>query len=641
MTERDRFPAALPARKWKSRLAMLLGGVGIVVISVAIRCYWGAGPASAEPQAAAQTQNDLVPVRSARADAAAAEPAPATAPQKVVAVVNGEDIGRQDLAQECLRHYGQTVLEALTNKYLIALECQRRNIAVTEEEVNAEIKRYAERFALPVDQWLKMLKEERGIGAAQYGSDIIWPMLALRKLAGQQLAASREELEAEFETQFGPAVKARLIVCGDLDKARKVRAEAAANPAEFGNLASKESEEVASASARGLIQPIRKHLGDPQIEQAAFSLRDGEVSAVLPIGNQYVILQRESLIPAREIRFEQVRSRLEEVVKERKQHDVAGKIFREVQKKATVVNVLNDPALSRQHPGVAAQINGSNVTVRELAERCIERYGEQVLEGTINRRLIEQACRKQNVAVSDADLDEEIARVAAASLPLKADGTPDVQGWITMITERQGISAEVYRRDSVWPTVALRKLVGKSLQVSEDDLKKGYEANYGPRVRCRAIVMSDLRAAQKVWNMARQQPAAERFGELAEKYSIEASTRGLRGQAPPIHRHGDRPKLEEAAFRLKPGEVSEVVQLDVDKYVILFCEGHTTPEKVDFAEVRKLIYEDVYEKKLRKAMADYFQRLQDEAVITNYLTAVSQSPKKPSEAKLPRRSRAR
>jgi len=620
---------------------MVLGGVGIVAICVTIRCYWGAEPASAEPQTAARTQSGLVPARTARADVSAADPSAATAAQKVVAVVNGEDIGRQELAQECLRHYGQTVLEALTNKYLIALECQRRNLAVTEEEVNAEIKRYAERFGLPVDQWLKMLKEERGISAAQYGSDIIWPMLALRKLAGQQLSASREELEAEFETQFGPAVKARLIVCGDLEKARKVRAEAAANPAEFGNLASKHSEDVASASARGLIQPIRKHLGDPQIEQVAFRLQDGQVSEVLPIGNQYVILQRESLIPAREIRVEQVQAQLETVVKERKQHELVGKIFQELQKKATVVNVLNDPALSRQHPGVAAQINGNQVTVRELAERCIERYGEQVLEGTINRRLIEQACRKQNVAVSDAELDQEIARVAAASLPLKADGSPDVESWIKMITERQGISAEIYRRDSVWPSVALKKLAGGSVQVTEDDLKKGYEANYGPRVRCRAIVMSDLRAAQKVWNMARQKPDAEHFGELAEKHSIEASTRGLRGQAPPIHRHGERPKLEEAAFRLKPGEISEVVQLDVDKYVILFCEGYTTPQKVEFAAVRDLISQDIYEKKLRKAMADCFQRLQDEAVISNYLAAVSQSPKTRSEARVSTKSKTR
>ena len=57
----------------------------------------------------------------------------------------------------------------------------------------------AKRFGLPVDQWLKLLKQERNIDVEQYASDIIWPTLALRRLAGQRLTISRDELEQYFE----------------------------------------------------------------------------------------------------------------------------------------------------------------------------------------------------------------------------------------------------------------------------------------------------------------------------------------------------------------------------------------------------------------------------------------------------------
>ena len=57
--------------------------------------------------------------------------------------------------------------------------------------------------------------------------------------------------------------------------------------------------------------------------------------------------------------------------------------------------------------------------------------------------------------------------------------------------------------------------------ITEEDLKMGYEANFGPRVRCRAIVLKEPRKAQEVWEKARRKPTVENFGNLAEQYSIE------------------------------------------------------------------------------------------------------------------------
>jgi parvulin-like peptidyl-prolyl isomerase len=477
----------------------------------------------------------------------------------IVAVVNSTTITREELAQECRVHYGKEVLEAMVNKYLILQECRRRGITVTPREVNEEIEQMAKSFNLPVDQWLKLLKQERNIKPEQYANDIIWPSLALRKLAGDRLAVTQDELIRAFETEYGASVNVRLIVCSTVEKAQKVRAKAAADPAEFGNLAKNYSEDAPSASMKGIVQPIRKHGASREIEEAAFGLSDGQVSAVLHANGQYVILKRARLNQARPTKLEEVAPRLEKVIRDRKMRTVAADIFKQLQEDAAahqgIKNVYNDPILSRQMPqGVVALVNDSAITMRQLDDECIDRHGIEVLEGTINHKLLEQACHRQNIVVSEKDLDDEIARAASLMVRTLPDGSPDVKAWVELVTKRQGISAEVYRHDAVWPSVALRKLVGDKVSITEDDLRKGFEANFGPRVRCRAIVMNNQRRAQQVWEMARQNLSLEHFSELATKYSIEASSRALAGEVPPIRKYGGQPLLEDEAFSLKPGE---------------------------------------------------------------------------------------
>ena len=614
---------------------MLLGSLSVVAAAVAARYFWGAEPANANPAQRASTRK--APVRAGTTPArprssSKGAPAPKSRSKiRVVAVVNGQKITREDLARECLRHYGKQVLQRLVNKWLIAQECMRRDIAVTRGEVDAEIERMAKRFGLSVERWLKMLEQERGIEPSQYADDIIWPTLALRKLAGQRLQVSRDELVKAYQTQFGPMVQARLISCKERDKAKKVHAAAVANPGDFGDLAKEYSEDVNSRSVKGLIQPIRKHGSYKEIEEAVFNMEDGDVSPVIHVAGQYVILKRERLIEGSEIEFDKAVPRLEEMIREQKLRTVASDVFQKLQDRAKVVNVFNDPEKRRAMPGVAAVINDKKITVRELAEACIKRHGKEALDGTINRTLLKQACAKRKITITEKDLDREITRAAATAVELKPDGSPDVEAWLALVTKQQGISVDIYRHDSVWPSVALKKLVGDKVQVTEEDLNKGFEANYGPRVRCRAIVLDDLRRAQQVWEMARSNPSKEYFGKLAKQYSIEPGSAALEGEMPPIQKNGGQPVLEKEAFGLAKGELSGIIQVE-DKFVILLCEGRTKPVEVDRAEVRDLIYDDIREKKLRLAMARHFRQLQQDATIDNYLTGTSHSPPRKSSS---------
>jgi parvulin-like peptidyl-prolyl isomerase len=604
---------------WQRRGALIVLVAGITGGAFYLRD--SAGPGAAEAQAPAV--------------AGVAAPAPATAtdqpPSDIAAIVNGRRIMRVELGQECLRLYGADVLDSVVNKTLIADYCARRGLVVTKQQVEDEITRMAERFKVDRNEWLKMLEQERGISPQQYAQDIIWPTVALKMAAGAVIQATEEEIQQAYETQCGPSVQCRLIATNTRPDAETLHAQAMAAPDTFGDLAKNHSVDVGSASAKGLIQPIRKHLGDAAMERTAFSLQRGEISPIMQVGNQFVIIKCENHLPARNVPMEQVRPILEEAIRDKKLRLGSQTIFERIKQESQLDLVFLDPQRRAQEPGVAARINGRDLTTAVLAEECIVRHGKEVLDALIGRMLLVQKMEKAGVTISQADLDAEIAEAAirTGKTIRNADGseTADVAGWIKEVTEVQKIAFEQYVHDTVWPSAALKKLVVAGVTVTDEDMKKGFEANYGPRAKCRAIVVNQMRKAQEVWQLARDNPTVENFGTLAEQYSTDTVSRTLRGEVPPIQRHGGRPTLEEEAFKLQPGELSGIIQVE-DSFVILFCEGQTQPKQFTMAEVGDLIRRDVYEKKLRQAMAKEYDLIQKSATIDNLVAGTVQSPTK-------------
>lgn len=612
----------------KPRLVVIGCGVAGLLVAIAIRNFAGTPkadaqifgsrgdtPASAKPQAA----------KGAKAGDTAAMPRPERPKHDVMAVVNGEDIRRDALAAACVDRFGEETLEGMVNKRLIEHHCRNRNITVTEQDLSAEIDRMAARFKIGRQQWLQMLQKERGINEQQYTRDILWPTLALRKLAADQLQVTDQQIQEAYDAQFGEAVKTRLIVVATKEEAEQLHRQLVANPDDFARLAMQKSQDVNSASIGGMIQPIHHHVGDPGIEKAVFALEPGQISPIIPVADQFAILKCEGKLPPREVPLESVRNELVERIKEDKLRDVAGKLFEQLQNAATIQNIWNDPALRQQMPGIVATVNGEPIRYTELAEECLLRHGDQVLLVEISHLLLQQALTKQKVAVTQQDLDDEIAHAAKLAGVVDAQGRPDFDKWFKMATEEQGLKKEQYLRDSVWPSAALKKLTGSSIQVSNEDLTKSFEANYGERVRCRAIVLGDMRRAQEVWAKARENSSVDFFGDLAEQYSIEPQSKALRGEVPPIRRNGGQPQLENVAFEMAADELSGIIQLG-DKFVILKCEGRTEPVKVKNQEVRDILYQDIFEKKLRIAMNDKFTEIHDKARIDNYLAGTTQSP---------------
>lgn len=623
---------------WKARLTIAMGTVAVIAAALVARNLGGPGEAVAQTAPAAPPAN-AAPNNPAASPAnptpSATLPPAATTKLNVVATVNGQPITRQQLAHECQRRYGTEVLETIVNKHVIWQACKRRNITITEEHVAEEIQRIAAKFGLSVDRWLGMLKQERDILPDQYRREIVWPTLALRRLAADRIVVTQEEMTKAWQSEYGPKVKARMITVATREKADRVQAQAAAKPDAFGDLAKQHSEDPSSASTRGLIPPIRMHMGNPELERAAFTLKKGQVSNVIPVGNQFIILKCEQQIPESKPAPELEKKIVEQLgdrIRDNKLRTASAQLFQQLQTEARVVNVYNDPNLARQYPGVAAIINGQQITIRQLAEQCITRYGKDVLTGEINRKLLLQTLASRGKTVDKVSIDKEIARAAESYGYLTPNGQPDINKWLESVTEGDRDTVDLYVRDAVWPTVALKSLVGEKVDVTDEDIRKGFESNYGPRAKVLAIVLGNMRQAHRVWESARATSTDKHFGVLAAEYSIEPVSRENNGQVPPIRRWGGQTHMEEEAFKLKAGELSGIIAIG-DKFVILRSQGFTEPVvKTMDADVQRELVRDLHEKKLRVEMANEFEKIKKNAQIDNYLAGTSQSAKTASRA---------
>jgi len=602
---------------WHHQIGWMVAAAVVLTVVLQFRNFEGDRAAVAQTTRKAQ--------RSANSDAPADLPRKEHPQHDVMALVNGKDISRKDLINACVRRFGEEVLESLVNKRLILSHCEARNITIAQQEIAAEVDRMAKRFKLGREQWFEMLERERGISPQEYARDIVWPTLALRKLAADQVEPTREEIDKAFTRDYGEMVSARLIAVNDANLARQLHARLIADPDSFARVAIEHSIDVNSASVGGLIQPIRHHVGDPNIERVAFQLQAGQISPIISVASQHVILKCEKRLTPRQVRRDEIEQQIVEKLKDEKLRDVANTLFSQLQSAATTVNVYNEPQLRETMPGVVATVNGDRITMKELGQECLLRHGEEVLESEISQLLLQQTLQREKLEVSEADLQAEVSHAAVLAGVVDEEGSANLEQWFAAIVEQQGVSQKQYIRDSVWPSAALKKLTAKNVQVSDEDLRKGFEANYGQRVRCRAIVLPSMRRAQEVWDKARRNPSGQYFGDLAAEYSVEPTSKALRGEVPPLQRFGGQPQLEQAAFALEIDQLSGIIQVG-DKFIVLRCEGRTEQIDVNMAQVREILQQDIYEKKLRLAMSVKFESIRENSRVDNYLAGTSHAP---------------
>jgi peptidyl-prolyl cis-trans isomerase C len=166
------------------------------------------------------------------------------------------------------------------------------------------------------------------------------------------------------------------------------------------------------------------------------------------------------------------------------------------------------------------------------------------------------------------------------------------------ITQRARVTpAEVQR---FYTANARRFQKPESVWVQSISLNFGENATPAGKARAR-------RRAEEVLPLARAAKSYEEFGLLAEKYS-EDDWRIMMGDHKWIHRGRMPAAVEDAAFRLQPGQTSGIIETS-EAYVIVRVNGRQPQQQIPFAQVRKTLQEDLERAKLEDARRKFEQQL--------------------------------
>jgi len=632
---------------------MLKTGFHFSAMLLAVTIYVSGQFASAQTAA----QNNPRPTSGTQSAGATPQKRTFAAMPNVVAEVNGDKITKNELAFEALKMHGREEVEEFIGLAMVMQECKRLNITLTDEEAKAEIERFAARFNMPADQWLEMVKKENGLSYEQYHAKVK-QRVGIRKIAGQNVQVTNEEVQRKLDAQYGPGVMLRQIVFFDKDKGDpKTRGEAVlrelqADPTRenFIRLAKIRSDDQVTAAQGGFMGTVRRFSmpDNLPLENILVNLKEGEITGLIPIVTMngfFAIFRCEKLVPEANVDRQGLAQKFYYQVEEEKINKAMVQILPLLVKQSQITNFFDSPQAqgATQFPTIIATVNGESITSQTVAETCALRYTGEVLQGMIIHRIIQQKCMEVNITVSREEIDAELSRIAAKILPLTPDGRPNVAQLVEMQCRDMKIDPAAYYSRVLWPGLALKKMAQPTVQVTQEDMLKAYEATYGPRVEVLAIFLNEERKAYDVWAQARRKqdtnkPLHEQlervstfFGQLAVQHSVEQVTAANNGMIEPIARHSTMPKVEEIAFALQPGELSEVIPFDTiqgKQYIILLCLGMTDPilPPTVREEVNKKLHEHIYDQKLEIEVAQILNRLMSSATIDNYLTGKTQGP---------------
>lgn len=246
----------------------------------------------------------------------------------IVAVVNKQELSRDDLADLLIKTYGREGLEQLIRRTLVKQEAVRSNVKVTKAEikkriddlVDGEIKRQMQKAGVKDEKEFSQELEKAGVTLEKYRGNIVQAFrltdeqveaeLMAEKIIRKTVEITDEELLEAYEDQYGEKVIARQIVLRTMRDAEKI-VSSIKTGVDFEALARKNSVDRNSASRGGQMRPFGSHgiLG-----HAVKDLKKGEISQIVKTDKGYHILKIENRIPRSMKKFSEVRDELRELV---------------------------------------------------------------------------------------------------------------------------------------------------------------------------------------------------------------------------------------------------------------------------------------------------------------------------------------
>lgn len=285
------------------------------------------------------------------------------------------------------------------------------------------------------------------------------------------------------------------------------------------------------------------------------------------------------------------------------------------------VAIVNGESISKSEFGINFDINkkiyenqlGTDIMSKDMGKgKTFEEELKQiVLDNIILEKIILQDAEKQKITIKDKEVKEAVDQFVAS-----VGGQDKLKEFL-----KQNNMTEDYMENRMRVEMILDEYRDNfyATIISDEDVKKQYEENKDLYVSIRAshILVETEEEAKEILNRINN---GESFEDLT-KLSTEPGAEARKGDLGYFTRGKMVAEFEKAAFELKPGEISDVVQTEFGYHIIKLND-----RKESFEEVKDNVLADLQNKESAK-FDEKIKELRDNAKIEILMDTESQKDK--------------
>lgn len=321
---------------------------------------------------------------------------------------------------------------------------------------------------------------------------------------------------------------------------------------------------------------------------------------------------------------------------------LAADVDQKAQPAKDAVSVSVKPAEPAQNvPDIVAKVNGTAIKAVDLrrAKKVMlsgqpgmqippdrqKEFDQQALSQLISAELLYQAGQKMAAKDIEKQVDDKLAQSKARF--------PKAEDFAKAIKELEMDETELrdYTRRDLIITNFIEQTIVPKVTVTEEESKKFYDQNPDKFNRAETVRASHIllgvdakasaedkkKAREKAEKLRKDLAGGADFAALAKENSTCPSSQqggdlGFFGKGQMV------PAFEKAAFALKPGEVSDIVETQFGYHIIKLMEKKPV-ETVPFKDVRPRIEEFLKGQKVSAAVNDFLTAAKKTATIEMFL----------------------
>lgn len=261
-----------------------------------------------------------------------------------------------------------------------------------------------------------------------------------------------------------------------------------------------------------------------------------------------------------------------------------------------------------------AKVNGEVITKDELYDLMVKAVGDQALDYLITQKIIELEAKKQNITVTDEDINKELEKV------YEAYGGETI---FKQNLELSGHSLDEYKEELAL-TIKAKKLVEPRIEITEEEMKAYFDEHKDEfaqeqQVHARHILVDDENLAREIYEKLKK---GEDFAELAKQYSTDTATKDNGGDLGFFGKGEMVEEFEKVAFSLKVGEISSPVKTEYG-YHIIKVEEKKEAQEPNYENSKKKIKDILFDQKFQEEYYSWIQELYSQYEIENLLNTGS------------------